>query len=90
MGTEQSGCYRQWGPVPGSPKESLAEQRFKAGGCLSGAYLTERGGERTGQRAEDPRAHVGLGHHFLIENLCPTEPDGARLALLALTTVLLI
>ena len=32
-----------------------------------------------GAKSKDPGSDVGLGHHFLIENPFPTEPDGARL-----------
>lgn len=55
-----------------------------------GAYLAKREDKCTGPGAEDPGADVGPGHHFLIETPSPTEPEGARLALAALTTVLLV
>lgn len=55
-----------------------------------GAYLAKREDECTGPGAEDPGVDVGPGHHFLIEIPSPTEPEGTRLALAALTTVLLV
>lgn len=65
------------GSVPGSPTDSPWEQSSQAGekeaaprdqeqvavswGVSRGPILTTRGGDRTGPRAEDPKADMGLG-----------------------------